>query len=100
MVIISAVVCIYYNVIIAYAIYYMFVSFVYLDDDLPWANCKGFWATDSCRDRSYPDFTNASGEVLYNITSKESYIDSSIAYFMLSDEVNFLNLIKIKKFEG
>ncbi|PVD34562.1 hypothetical protein C0Q70_05838 [Pomacea canaliculata] len=75
MVIISAVVCIYYNVIIAYAIYYMFVSFVYLDDDLPWANCKGFWATDSCRDRSYPDFTNASGESALQYHNNFSFSD-------------------------
>ena len=54
MIIISAVVSIYYNMIITYAIYYMLVSFVHLDDDLPWENCGQAWNDKNCRDESYP----------------------------------------------
>ncbi|RUS76826.1 hypothetical protein EGW08_015412 [Elysia chlorotica] len=54
MIIISAVVSIYYNMIITYAIYYMLVSFVHLDVDLPWENCGQLWNTEKCRDESFP----------------------------------------------
>ena len=40
MVIVSALVCIYYNMIIAYTLYYLFASFT---TDLPWAECKEEW---------------------------------------------------------
>ena len=55
---ISGVVSIYYNVIITYAIYYMFVAFVSLDDDLPWAKCAAPWASEKCRDEPYPDLAS------------------------------------------
>ena len=58
MCIISGVVSIYYNVIITYALYYMFVAFVNLDDELPWARCRAPWATSKCRDVPYPVFSS------------------------------------------
>ncbi|XP_069115318.1 sodium-dependent proline transporter-like isoform X1 [Argopecten irradians] len=54
MIMISAMVCTYYNVIITYAVYYMFVSFVNLDDELPWQHCGKAWNTEKCRDEPYP----------------------------------------------
>ncbi|KAK7496037.1 hypothetical protein BaRGS_00012738, partial [Batillaria attramentaria] len=47
MVIVSALVAIYYNMIIGWALYYLFASFT---DDLPWTRCQGSWASDYCRD--------------------------------------------------
>ncbi|KAK3766032.1 hypothetical protein RRG08_002273 [Elysia crispata] len=47
MMIVSAMVAIYYNMIIGWAFYYLFASFT---DDLPWADC-GNWSTALC-DRS------------------------------------------------
>lgn len=47
MVIVSALVCIYYNMIIGWAIYYLFASFT---SDLPWNECKPEWASAHCRD--------------------------------------------------
>ena len=54
MVIISAVVSIYYNMIIAYAMYYMLVSFVYMDGGLPWESCENDWNTKKCRYEAMP----------------------------------------------
>lgn len=65
MVAISAMVSVYYNVIIMYAIYYMFVSFVYLDGEVPWRDCGNPWNTDLCRNISYPDFDS-----MTNMTTK------------------------------
>lgn len=56
MVTISGLVSIYYNVIIMYAIYYMFVSFVNLDAEVPWIDCDNPWNTKNCRKEPYPDF--------------------------------------------
>lgn len=44
MVLISVFVAIYYNVIIAYSLYYLFASF---QSVLPWANCSS-WADENC----------------------------------------------------
>ena len=45
MVLYSAYVGIYYNVIIAYSVYYFFSS---LDSKLPWIDCNNYWNTDFC----------------------------------------------------
>jgi len=49
MVIISAIVCVYYNVIIAWTVYYFVLSFSW---DLPWSKCGNDWNTDNCYIRS------------------------------------------------
>jgi SNF family Na+-dependent transporter len=48
MVIISGIVCIYYNVIIAWTLYYFVQSFTW---DLPWSHCNNTWNTEHCVDR-------------------------------------------------
>ncbi|XP_074646895.1 sodium- and chloride-dependent glycine transporter 1-like [Tubulanus polymorphus] len=45
MVIVSGLVCIYYNMIIAYALFYLFASFT---GDLPWKHCDRSWNTKDC----------------------------------------------------
>ena len=45
MIIVSAFVGIYYNVIIMYTIYYMFASFT---SKLPWIGCGSTWNTVNC----------------------------------------------------
>jgi solute carrier family 6 amino acid transporter-like protein 5/7/9/14 len=62
MVLISAMVCAYYNTIIMYSIYYMMVSFVTLDTQLPWAKCDPEWSTDLCRSDPYPNFATMTNE--------------------------------------
>lgn len=47
MVIVSSIVMLYYNLIIAWTIYYMTVSFMSIFYQLPWQNCDAEWSTKS-----------------------------------------------------
>ncbi|CAH1268033.1 SLC6A5 [Branchiostoma lanceolatum] len=49
MCIISGLVCIYYNMIIAWSLYYMFASFTSM---LPWRTCDNWWNTPNCVETS------------------------------------------------
>jgi len=47
--VLNSLVAVYYNVIIAKALYYIFGSFTW---ELPWASCGHDWNTNECRDTS------------------------------------------------
>ncbi|XP_070554247.1 sodium-dependent proline transporter-like [Ptychodera flava] len=49
MVVVSALVVIYYNVIVSYTVFYTFAS---LTSQLPWAGCYNYWNSDNCFDVS------------------------------------------------
>ena len=46
----SGIVCIYYNVIIAWTLYYLFSSFRAI---LPWSYCGNSWNDELCIDENY-----------------------------------------------
>jgi len=48
MVVVSVYVCVYYNVVVTYVLYYLFHSFT--TGELPWASCNNTWNTDDCLD--------------------------------------------------
>lgn len=45
MVIVSGIVCVYYNIIVTWTLYYLFNS---LRQTLPWSHCDNFWNSDNC----------------------------------------------------
>ena len=59
---------VFYNIILAWAVYYFFASFA---DVLPWSNCDNKWNTDKCI-----DFTNSSA-----MTANTTYVDSVTEFF-------------------
>jgi SNF family Na+-dependent transporter len=48
--VLNALVCIYYNVIIAISLYYLFASCA---ATLPWATCGNWWNTEHCSDQPF-----------------------------------------------
>ncbi|XP_027465406.1 sodium- and chloride-dependent neutral and basic amino acid transporter B(0+) isoform X2 [Zalophus californianus] len=71
MVLISIFVTIYYNVIIAYSLYYMFASF---RSELPWKNCS-YWADENCSRSpivTHCNISTNSGEI---IRVNKSWVD-------------------------
>ena len=80
MILVSGIVCIYYNVILAWALYFMFASFT--TGELPWASCGNEWNTPGCvrRGVSNPNATS-------NVTSAvaNSSFDTALESFNGSD---------------
>ncbi|XP_067853970.1 sodium-dependent noradrenaline transporter [Heptranchias perlo] len=82
----------YYNVIIAWSLYYLFSSFT---SDLPWVNCNNFWNSRNCTD---PKLLNAS--VLgngtkyskYKITPAAEYYERGVLHLHESDGIHNLGL--------
>lgn len=70
MVIVCSIVCVYYNVIIAWTLYYFTLSFSW---ELPWSTCNNTWNTDLCFRR------NSSSNVSMYLADK-------------SDDLNITNL--------
>lgn len=50
MILISLFVCVYYNVIVSWGLFYMLASAVSLGSDVPWASCGNAWNTPHCQD--------------------------------------------------
>lgn len=71
MVLISIFVTIYYNVIIAYSLYYMFASF---RSELPWKNCS-YWADQNCSRSPIVTHCNVSTQIETFIHVNKSWVD-------------------------
>ncbi|XP_012941460.2 sodium- and chloride-dependent glycine transporter 2, partial [Aplysia californica] len=69
----SAIVCIYYNVIIAWTVYYLVMSFRAV---LPWSHCNNGWNSEFCIDDSN---RNLEPNVTANITGNMSDIATTVA---------------------
>ena len=48
MVIVSWLIGVYYNVIIAHVMLYLFASFASITTELPWISCDNWWNTPHC----------------------------------------------------
>ncbi|KAK3100556.1 hypothetical protein FSP39_021741 [Pinctada imbricata] len=70
-IIISAMTAIYYNVVIAYALFYLLVSLVSFDGGVPWATCGNPWNTDACRTEAIKITDDMNETLKVNLTLQE-----------------------------
>ncbi|XP_078602404.1 sodium-dependent proline transporter-like isoform X2 [Branchiostoma floridae x Branchiostoma japonicum] len=70
MCIISAWTCIYYNMIIAWALYYLFASFTSV---LPWHHCGHWWNSDACVESWGVANKTANGTNFTRVSPSEEY---------------------------
>ncbi len=63
----SGLVSIYYNMILAWGLFYLISSFT-LDDSLPWSSCENWWNTDGIRhkNKTFPKIRIKSRELNKN----------------------------------
>ena len=61
----SGLVAVYYNMILAWAMFYLFAS---LDSELPWKSCDNWWNTDACRRFDARNCTSHNGTMTANGT--------------------------------
>ena len=71
MVLISAMICVYYNVIIMYALLYITLSLVNIGWAVPWASCRNEWNNrDVCLETPLPDlesFDSVSDKISHSL---------------------------------
>jgi len=102
MVIVSTLVGLYYNMIIAWAIWYLFATLINATD-LPWQHCDGYWNTALCNARLAQGlnestcvdlglFANLSNGVCYNMSEPEN--STEFIYGLYDKELAANNSIK------
>nr|XP_005899401.1 PREDICTED: sodium- and chloride-dependent neutral and basic amino acid transporter B(0+) [Bos mutus] len=74
MVLISLFVTIYYNVIIAYSLYYLFASF---QRELPWSKCSISWADGNCSRSPFVTHCNVSISINEIFQANKSWVDAN-----------------------
>lgn len=47
-IVVSAMISVYYNVVIAHVLLYLFASLAGIKSGLPWISCDNWWNTDNC----------------------------------------------------
>jgi solute carrier family 6 amino acid transporter-like protein 5/7/9/14 len=88
MVIISALVCVYYNIIITWTVYYLFKSFSRV---LPWSTCDNWWNTENCVDSYHRG--NTTTNTTDNIINATNYMTEYNAT-MYNNTFDFNSTIK------
>uniref|UniRef100_A0A8C5ENW8 Transporter n=1 Tax=Gouania willdenowi TaxID=441366 RepID=A0A8C5ENW8_GOUWI len=82
-ILISLYVGFYYNVIISWALFYLFSSFT---DELPWVHCNNTWNSPNCSDWA----DNSSVNDIYKVTPAQEYFDRGVLHIQDSNGIDDL----------
>uniref|UniRef100_A0A8D2ZQH4 Transporter n=1 Tax=Scophthalmus maximus TaxID=52904 RepID=A0A8D2ZQH4_SCOMX len=82
-ILISLYVGFYYNVIISWALFYLFSSFT---GDLPWVHCNNSWNSPNCSDWA----DNSSASDIYKATPAQEYFDRGVLHIQDSNGIDDL----------
>lgn len=83
MVIISGIVCVYYNIIITWTLYFLYMSFRAI---LPWSSCDNSWNTENCYLHSDNETTDVnSTSFMWNATSVGNMTHELLKYVNKTD---------------
>ena len=74
----SAVVCVYYNVIVAWTFYYLFMSF---KKTLPWSSCNNEWNDESCVNIRLADSVITNGNYIPTINGSNITFETASEQF-------------------
>ncbi|ELU11417.1 hypothetical protein CAPTEDRAFT_171223 [Capitella teleta] len=92
---VSGMVAIYYNMIIAWSLFYLFASFT---NKLPWGHCNPEWASTTCEDFIWSNITTdlacESQGFMANLTSGVCYDDTEIIGIFNSSSAAEFNIKK------
>ncbi|KAL8617003.1 hypothetical protein ACOMHN_014174 [Nucella lapillus] len=97
MVMVSSIVCVYYNVIIAWTIYYLFMSF---RATLPWSHCDNDWNSKSCIDTGKLLETELAGNgstKMVNVSEVGSMMYNATAGFIYNVTTNLSAVEQVTK---
>ncbi|RUS89267.1 hypothetical protein EGW08_002941 [Elysia chlorotica] len=75
MVIISGIVCVYYNIIITWTFYYLFAA---MRATLPWSTCGNSWNTELCTDKAKNASVPDSGNTTAVRTASEEFWEFNV----------------------
>jgi solute carrier family 6 amino acid transporter-like protein 5/7/9/14 len=85
--VLNALVCIYYNVIIAMSLYYIFGSFT---SSLPWATCGNAWNTVTCSD-VIASSRHQNDSSIFNYTVTPNDVTNSAVSLVTSSMTSYIN---------
>ena len=85
MVIISGIVCVYYNIIITWTFYYFFHSFF---PTLPWSTCENWWNTERCALKSRYDYSTGNN-MTEAVTVTEDLVGTAAPLHKMSPSEEF-----------
>ncbi|ELU04638.1 hypothetical protein CAPTEDRAFT_155040 [Capitella teleta] len=95
MMFVSGMVAIYYNMIIAWSLFYLFASFT---TNLPWEHCDKEWASPTCEDYIWENITSSdsciSQSFFANLTTGVCYNGSEIIGIFNSTDAESFNIKK------
>ncbi|XP_044151419.1 sodium-dependent dopamine transporter [Bufo gargarizans] len=91
-ILISLYVGFFYNVIIAWAIHYLFSSFT---SELPWIHCNNSWNSPNCSETRYNNFSDSGYSYIndrYKVTPAAEYFERGVLHLHESTGINDLGL--------